>query len=434
MRNNFRLYILLTFVLTLIAPTIIFAEQTENQKKVKVKQNLNSTELLWDLDADLFVISDNEDKVIYKGNKKEFTVNNLSEDSVQSYDLKSFKNGVVIDNYQIITSTNKGASTDKLVPNRINTPKDLDASLTSIVSEENIVLDWNDIPDVEEYKIYKNQTHIATVKDSSYTDTNITENDIYTYEIQFIKPLSENERKDIDNFYKGLKTEVDKTKFENQPISIIRIVETQDAKPESNEQSTVSIAATSTSSFSWYYKTFIPMKYADDPIPGNGIAYFGGDNRTFSFESEKFRTKMWGKTTFSDYDSTHQFSKDIGLTTAYDSNYQLVDSAYASDEYIYGNKNTHTYSKADYMYYHKSGNPFVPVSGQEIDIQMRVITNSNGTYSFEGLHDRAPSHELYLSLNNGVSNRMIFAHPHEGFEYLGAPSTLARYFYISGAY
>lgn len=44
--------------------------------------------------------------------------------------------------------------------------------------------------------------------------------------------------------------------------------------------------------------------------------------------------------------------------------------------------------------------------------------------------DRAPAHELYVRLSNGTT-LTIFNHPHEGFEYLGAPSTLATSFNVS---
>lgn len=396
--------------------------------KITVNQNQNSIDLSWDMVGDLFNITDNEGNIIYSGTENNYSIGNLEEDSVVSYNLISYQGDEVLDSVQIITTT-KGNDNQVMSLSRAEVSPELDTSINSFSSGKFVNLEWNDTPGVNEYRVYRDQELIATTNESAYTDTTVSGNSKYTYEIEFSVPLTEAEKEEVRQFYADQDQELTETEIENisnsRPVSIIRVVNTSSAQ--------ISALAAVNASFSWSYKTFIPMKYADSPVPIGKIVHFGGDDRSFSFDSEKYRTKMWAKTVFESFNSTHSFSKNIGITTAYDENYKLLDSKYASDEFMYGTKNSHSYTKADYTYYHKSGNPFIPVIGQEIDYQMRVITNSNGTYSFEGLHDRAPSHELYLSLNNGVSNRMIFAHPHEGFEYLGAPSPLARYFSISGS-
>jgi hypothetical protein len=318
-------------------------------------------------------------------------------------------------------------------PTDMNTPTtDVDTSINSIASSEGVNLDWNDIPGVEEYHVYRNQELIATVNESSYIDINVANDSLYTYEIEFSIPLTDSEKAEVKQFLSTnelneLSEEEIEGMIQSRPVSIIRIVDTTTELPM------IRALATTTTSFSWNYKTFLPMDYIDDPIPANGIAYFGGDDRGFSYESQKYRTKMWGKTVFETYNSTHAFDKGVGATTAYDSNYRLLSTKTASDSLMYGVKNTHTYTRADYTYYHKVGNPYIPISGQEIDILMQVITTSSGTYRFEGIHDRAPAHELYLTLNNGASNRMLFAHPNEGLSYLGGPSSLGRTFSVTGS-
>lgn len=407
-------------------PTL--AEEADNTvPRITVNQNQNSIDLSWDIVGDLFNITDTEGNIIYSGTEKKYSIDNLEEDSVVSYNLISFQGDEALNSVQIITTT-KSNDNQVMSLSRTETSSELDTTINSFSSGDFVNLEWNDIQGVNEYRVYRNQELIATTNESAYTDTTVSGNSKYTYEIEFFLPLTEAEKEEVRAFYANQDKELTETEIENistsRPVSIIRVV---------NTSSQISALAAINASYSWSYKTFIPMKYAESPVPIGKMVYFGGDNRSFSFDSEKYRTKMWAKTVFESFNSTHSFSKNVGITTAYDKNYKLLDSKYASDELMYGTKNSHTYTKADYTYYHKSGNPFIPVSGQEIDYQMRVITNSNGTYSFEGLHDRAPSHELYLSLNNGVSNRMIFAHPHEGFEYLGAPSPLARYFSISGS-
>ncbi|MEC0207068.1 hypothetical protein P4H39_31130 [Paenibacillus lautus] len=422
-------FILSFFLLLGFANYSEVSAAAESASPITIKKNLNSLDLNWNLEGDSFEIIDSEGNILYSGHQKSYTINNLEPNSIVSFDIVAYDGENIVSSQQIITSTLK----NNISLRSLDYTTDIDTSITSVASNENVILSWNDIPGVEEYRVYKNQELLVTTNENSYTDVNVSSNSLYTYEIEFSVPLSESEKQEAKEFFSGNEdlnlsdTEIERMSS-SRPVSIIRVVETT-TSPSASIQAT----AASTSSFSWTYKTFLPMDYIEDPIPGNGIAFFGGDNRSFSFDSEKYRTKMWGKTVFEPYSSDHFFSKNVGTTTAYDENRNFISSKTASDELMYGVKNTHTYTKADYTYYHKVGNPYVPVSGQEIDIQMRVITNSNGTYSFEGLHDRAPSHELYLSLNNGASNRMIFAHPNEGLSYLGAPSTLARSFSITGS-
>ncbi|SFS42291.1 hypothetical protein [Paenibacillus sp. 453mf] len=423
-------------IITLILSVVVLLSCT-NYSEVKaaeetvspiiVKRNLTSLELNWNVDGDIFEIIDSEGNTLYHGDQKNYTINNLEPNSIISFDLVVYDEGNIVSSQQIITSTLENSVNLR----SMQSSTDIDTSLTSISSNSGVNLTWNEIPGVEEYRVYRDQKLLATTNENFYTDETISSNSLYTYEIEFSAPLSEIEKQEVEKFFSEnedlnlSEAEIDQMSS-SRPVSIIRVVDTTTSNP-------IQSRAASTTSFSWIYKTFLPMDYIEDPIPGNGIAFFGGDNRTFSFDSEKYRTKMWGKTIFEPYNSEHNFSKNVHATTAYDDNKNYISSKTASDELMYGVKNTHTYTKADYTYYHKVGNPYIPVSGQEIDIQMRVITNSNGTYSFEGVHDRAPSHELYLTLNNGASNRMIFAHPNEGLSYLGAPSTLARWFTITGS-
>ncbi|MEK8200156.1 hypothetical protein [Lysinibacillus sp. FSL M8-0134] len=430
MKLPLTLTLLLTFVMFFSFSDIMEASASDKTiPSVSVTPDFNSIDVQWNFKGDLFKIIDNKGDIIYNGDQNSYKLVDLESNSLVSFYIVAYNDGNITNSQHIITTTLK--NTNKLNMRTLASSTEIDTSITSIASSEGVNLDWNDIPGVEEYRVFRNQELIATISDSNYTDVSIVKNSTYTYEIEFSIPLSDSEKVETKNFLSDnelldLSDKEIEQMSQSRPVSIIRIVDTT---PPSLP---IQPLATPTTSFSWVYKTFLPMDYIEDPIPLNGIAFFGGDNRTFSFDSEKYRTKMWGKTVFS-YDSTHDFSKNVGKTTAYDDNKKLISSKTASDELMYGVKNTHTYTKADYTYYHKVGNPYIPISGHEIDILMRVVTNSNGTYSFEGKHDRAPSHELYLTLNNGVSNRQIFAHPNEGLGYLGGPSTLARSFSITGS-
>ncbi|MWC28797.1 DUF3238 domain-containing protein [Paenibacillus sp. MMS18-CY102] len=164
---------------------------------------------------------------------------------------------------------------------------------------------------------------------------------------------------------------------------------------------------------------------------GPKITWFKEDNRTFSLTAETYRSKAWGKALYySDGNTTHQYAQTVSPTTAYDANYNALVTLTATDNYFNAITNALNPTNTDYTVYHKVGNPFAAAGG-EIDYEMNAKTWRNGFYAFVGQHDRAPAHELYIQIDNGASNLQLFAHPNEGFDYLGAPSTLSRSYNIS---
>ena len=166
------------------------------------------------------------------------------------------------------------------------------------------------------------------------------------------------------------------------------------------------------------YTTFIPMEYAPNPWCEISCTYkyFGGDDRSFDFWSNKFRTRsdvyvIWNGS--SKYAKLHP---QIGLTTGYDENYNLIGSGRAptSDIHIqnveYG---------SDYIYHRMglaSGNPLT--TAPDIDAFYYAKVFQDGRGEFYGVHDKAPSHEFYIATYPGDFYAPIHQHTHSGFEYL----------------
>ncbi|MCM3762683.1 hypothetical protein M3212_18205 [Alkalihalobacillus oceani] len=423
-----KICVLLTFILALSLISLnVYAESND----IEVDYQKDKTVISLKDSVKNYTIFDSSGEILYKGKGTDVLIHNEEGSDLNFYSVLQTDKEFNQKYYSILQSVDNKESVSLLnLRNQKNEVSlEIDTSLTSIASTDSVYLDWADFPDVSEFKVYRDQELIDTVYESEYIDFDVAAETSYTYEVQFNLPMNSSEVEEVVSFFEDNNIKYTKEDLK-KPVSFVRLVDTPSSKGDFAPMSTVN------QSFSWEYKTFIPDQYVPTPIPLGNVRYFGGDNRSFSFTSNQVRTKMWSKTTFhSNHVSQFDFDKVVGATQAYDSNYRLIGSRTASDTFVNAIRNSHGSNRADYTYYHKVGNPYIlggNASGQEIDIQMRVITNRDGTYSFEGLHDRAPSHELYLIINNGESNRMIFAHPNEGFEYLGAPSALARQFKISG--
>ncbi|MFS1511423.1 hypothetical protein VQL36_03155 [Chengkuizengella sp. SCS-71B] len=408
----------------------IFAQSKGDNENVKVKAFKTSIDVSWEVPGDNFIITDigNNDAVVYEGTENQTIVNNLSPESLYRFKLSTYDtNGILLKEYYVSTQTKKNKKNDAQ-----EAANDINLTANVVVSKDKVVLEWDKVPGVAEYKIYKNNEFIDAVKGTKYIDREVMKDTYIPYEVQFEVALSEADKEELKTEFKNLGKEINDKDIERiayKPYSIIKVVDASIVVPQLK-------LASVEKSFKWTYKAFIPYDFAEDPwynarTWGDGIAYFGGDDRGFSSTSEKYRTKTLGDSIFYDGStSTHEaFYKKVSPTTAYDKNYVFVGSKTDSGANINRIVNSKSSSMVDTTVYHKSGNPYA-VPGAEIDYQMRVKTYSNGSYSFEGLHDRAPSHELYLRIDN-VTNVSIFRHGHEGFEYLGSSSTLARSFSVS---
>lgn len=370
---------------------------------------------------------DQDSKIVYEGYDQKIIIENLDPDTLYRLKVSLLDDSGSEDEVYYFSTQTKTNSVHTL-----GVHEKFKLTADAVVGKDQVVLSWDNYPGVEKYRIYKDNQFVTEVQSNTYIDNGEMNNTYTTYEIQFEVPLSSNEKQELKSFYEGIGKSLNTDEldtFAKKPYSIVKVVDSSIVKPE------LQLAATN-NSFKWTYKTFIPMEWPEDPwynfeTWGKNIKYFKGDNRGFSSTSEAYRTKTVGDSIFYT-DSTkasEAFYKNVSTTYAYDANKKLVSYKTDSGEFINRIVNSTSASKVDVTVFHKSGNPYA-VKGAEIDYQMRVITQKGGAYSFEGVHDRAPAHELYVRLNNGTT-LTIFNHPHEGFEYLGAPSTLARSFSVS---
>ncbi|MFC3787278.1 hypothetical protein ACFOQM_00525 [Paenibacillus sp. GCM10012307] len=409
----------------------IFASKDESESLITVNTTQNSVVLSFiNFDSEFTIedLNDDLEKIIYSGTDYKVTIDNLTADSLYKYRVSTFDVGNVLESVYYISAQTKKNNFYSITSDDIN---DVDLSLNAVFSKNSVSLEWTEIEGVTEYQIYKNNELLDTIKENNFIDTSRMTDPYIVYEIQFSLPVSDIEKKEIKQFFinKGKSlSEEELNSISVKPYSIIKVVDASLVIPQL-------ASSTIERSFKWTYKTFIANAFVEDPwfnyvTWGTDIKYFSGDNRGFSSTSESYRTKTVGDSIFyNDSTSSEAFYKNVNPTNAYDENYNLVGTKTDSGSNINRIVNSKTASLVDVTVYHKSGNPYA-VSTATIDYQLRAKTYKNGSYSFTGVHDRAPSHELYLRINN-VTNITLFTHTNEGFEYLAAPSSLAKSFSVS---
>jgi hypothetical protein len=431
MKFFLRLVLSLVLLVSMISP--VLASNSENLNIfVNVVGKEDSINLSWNLPGKSFAIKDPDGKFIYDGNKKAFKHNGLEAGSLNRYQILAYNDlGDVIDIINVSTFTKKSET--------INDESELDQDLTTtvIALQDQVKISWNKIVNVNSYEVYKDGEKISDTQKNIFIDNNVVSDKEYRYEIRFTLPMTKQEKQQVKDSLKKNKVEVNDSELDyltTKEYSIVKFVTTPVISPQSDQVSIMG-AASSNRQYALAYTCFIAADYVKDPwynakTWGDGISWFGGDNRGFDPNSSKYRTRSLANTTFSTNATTpsNSFFKYIGTTTAYDNNKVFVSSAVDQAHSIKQSIWYYDDNQVNYAVSHASKNPYA-YSGSEIDYYYRAELNSNGSYLVYGKHDRAPNHEFYLT--TGGARKILFQFVNEGFEYLVSNDTARRSFSVS---
>ncbi|MFC4077550.1 DUF3238 domain-containing protein [Salinithrix halophila] len=292
-----------------------------------------------------------------------------------------------------------------------------DASITSTVKKSKVTLKWEGIPDDnQKYKLYRNGKLMKVVSGHQYTDTKVKENKTYIYTIVGYKKLpqeridkikEELEKKKID-YDKGDEKNLFYERKELRHRVVIRTSKTKGFTPPPG--------------YGWIlrYKTFIPMKYADNPQCPPKCTYdkFNGNNRGFdpwATGSHAIKTHTDVYTTFKGSKKYAKMYRNIGVTIGYKKG-KVVKKAWAPKSDLKLTKVEKGNGWIAQGVQHQSAHPLI-FKAPTIDVfyYAKVYKNKLITY---GVHDFAPSHEFYLMNYPGDFVVPIHRTKHRGFLYL----------------
>lgn len=160
------------------------------------------------------------------------------------------------------------------------------------------------------------------------------------------------------------------------------------------QQRVEALAARSISSYFYKHVTFIPAnRVKAAPCSFRAGATFGGDNRSWSSTSTRFRTRIsvsvyfWGKT------AEVWAGREVGSTSLYNKSGKRIAKKTASSKGMRVYIKSRTANSATLRLSHSVSNPFC-VAGS-IYYQTQVTLRKNGSYAILGSHRWAPNHEIY---------------------------------------
>lgn len=433
---------------TLLSPFNVYAAEKFNYEEfiddVKIESDRTKISIKWSEvpDAVTYKIYYGDSEV-YNGTEDKFVHNNLVSGKPYNYTLMAVNSDEeVIAKITLSTKTTESQEKDLKSIDQSGDSPVTDLNITTISNGEFIKFDWNDISHVDDFEVIKNGTAVDIISESEFKDKlDGEEKEKVVYEFRGKIPVSEQEKgnrlskiekNDSEQRNKSAKTE----DLLYDYVSIIKVVDKKKLK------SLVNLSNNEVDNVKLRYTTFIGDPYVDNPVPyalrltgddwEEEVEYFGGDNRGFAVSHSRFRTQVNIEADFTD--ELLDIDKAVNKTTMYDKNKKLLNTARASSSGVKLNKNVVNQDEMDFRLNHSVGIPYLEDSFEftppAIDYRMDAeIFREDGSYQIDGWHDGAPSHELYISFDNGPYEE-VFTHDLYDFFYL-FEVTPKHYFDIS---
>lgn len=419
------LLIALTFSLIFGAQNVSKASNSEGHTHldldvVEVSSFNDSVKLVWNGSANSYEIYSHGEK-IYAGKDQVYTHEKLEADTPMEYTIVALdEQNQVLDKAKIETYTK--AKANKL---GLDSSEALDSlRVTTIYKNNYIKFDWEDIPNIKQYEVYKDNVKGKTLDESEYSEKNLNKLTGGTYEFIGKIEIDDSRKEKIKKEAKQrLNREL--THEEEQELffynsSIIKIFNPNTDALNSNKTITTKDVDPA-HSFSLLYQTFIKDQFADNPYfpyTDKEIKYFGGDGRGFNPTSYAYRTRTESQYIFPS--RSLNLSKSIGTSKFYDSNKSLKDTRVASSSGIYMSEQEKTETSAKFIVYHSAAIPYNSAISPSIDYNYTATLNSEngGKFTIYGSHDKAPHHEFYYKMNGSGPYKTLFQHENQGFKYL----------------
>lgn len=310
----------------------------------------------------------------------------------------------------------------------------VESHIDTIVKDNEIKLVWYNLPDEnQQYEIYRNGKYLTTVRGNEYLDTSLPKAKVYKYSVIGYKKIPQNKIKEKQSFLKQKNIKVNKENekvlfYERKELgTIVNVSEDKVTARTSNDKVKLLAPPIYPDGYGYLvrYTTFIPLDRAPNPwCEEVGLCEFDefeGDTyeRGFDMWSDKFRTRADAYVTW-DWDNKPNpitFDPQTGETIGYKNGVEVRrDQAPAKEDMKIENEET----GSDWIYHRMFLTPNNPlVVSPDIDaFYYAKLYNSSYSAEFYGVHDQAPSHELYLMDYPGSYGIDIHTQEHQGFDYL----------------
>lgn len=413
-------------VLTILLVSILLTNKvsaSENSLNLKIDASTNQINLEWNnIGSSYELVKDGE--IVWSGQDSQVLLTDLESNTKYNYNLVVYNAEKTVVNQTNIRATTTGDSSIKkrtLSAEKSN-PMD-NIFVSSSFDQDNVRIFWEgNVPDDDGiYEVYRDGKFIGTTADNNFYDDKIDINKDYNYEIIGKAKMSEEEIKELKA---AIESRNENFVFSNEDLvntyTINRLVKTYNTNTV-NKSTVMKAAVSSTEKYTMRYTTFIPTEYADNPFSGGGVtglSYFGGDNRSYSLTSNRFRTRSDVNITFSGTSSSVSLTKTVNPTIFYNYNYKPIDAKVASSSGMTISNISKSSSKVSYKIKHDIGIPYLDAISPDITYTYTATVYKDGGYSITGEHDKAPSHEMYIFIPNTDLSNAIHKFKNQGFQYL----------------
>lgn len=294
--------------------------------------------------------------------------------------------------------------------------------LTSIVVSSNGThLQWDPIPDVETYAIFRNGRRIADVADHAYLDKASSHEPI-TYEVRALRPVKRDEKPGTSlihavgkamSLVKELKTD---TRRDKELYVIYFIVNSPKPVLESVDQIQLRV------------QTFIRPPMIKNPNLLSPHPYFEGDGRPYNVHATEYRTRTEVKAASLSEIPILSIKKDANVTRGYTKHHRLTGEDVASVKQVYLEDVSIDRGRATYRLQHSVGNPLVIAP----DIKYTIVANlkDSATFKLAGSHTQSPHHEVYIQVGEAPWLKIHQADD-LGVSFMGNPMPECHWTYLT---
>ncbi|OMP67897.1 DUF3238 domain-containing protein [Domibacillus epiphyticus] len=347
---------------------------------------------------------------VYNGPDTEFTDSGLRNGTLYSY---------VIEGEQLLKIQTATAVERK------NKNSDIplqELIVTTVVKDNEIAIAWEEIKGVKQYEIYRNNEYAGTVKKAGFQDTNLDNDEIYTYRIKAkrVMEFGEEDGTSEPSLFSRLLRLIKFTENEDDMLVETFFIDKEIGRLGSHlTHKPVDIEK----DYFIRYTTFLKDKWILNPVFLSKIRFFAGDNRGYNADSKRYRTRA----DVTVKGETVSLARDVGASEGYSWNKKMIKRDTASDEGIEIKSIRQDEEKLAFTLLHSVGNPLVAAPAIVYEVYMTFY--HNGVFDFSGEHDEAPHHEVYMKRGKD-SWKPLHLSKSRGLDRL-APPTANRFWRVS---
>lgn len=329
-------------------------------------------------------------ETIYTGTENSFQDTGLEPGELYTYTIERLDaSGNAQERIKMRTSTeNRSEDCNNLLER---------AAVTAIVSNSKTALAWSAIEGLQEFDIYRDGQLIGTAEQTQFTDYGASKDAGHTYQVSAKRSLEQSE----SAFSKG----------KSLAAKVFGLLNIKSSKEEAAMEKfglTFELASADyllsgspttdveDQNLKWdfRYSTFLPDDYLLNPNLLSFDRYFSGDDRRFDADASDYRTQVNFNIDLKDSEAALDFTKDIGISIAYDWRKKFRKADVASADDVYLEKAEEDDRNVTVQLHHSVGNPLTPSPTIDYDVAARFYRD--GHFDIAGVHDQAPNHEVYL--------------------------------------